>query len=65
MNILLIYPTHLDPNGRAIKYRKAHFIPPLSLAILDGLTSPKHSIKIINDVVEDIDFSIPYDLVGI
>jgi len=64
MNILLVYPTHLDSNGSAVKYRKAH-LPPLSLAILDGLTSRHHSVKIINDVVEDIDFSIPSDLVGI
>lgn len=66
MKILLIYPTTMD-NGRPNKYRKA-FIPPLNMAILDRLTHkthPKHDIKIVNDVVEEIDFNIDCDLVGI
>ncbi|MES0349340.1 MAG: B12-binding domain-containing radical SAM protein, partial [Desulfobacteria bacterium] len=64
MNILLIYPAKLDKNGRPVKYRKA-FLPPLSLAILNSLTPAKHEVKVINDIVEDVDFSISYDLVGI
>ena len=47
-----------------MKYKKAIF-PPLSLAILDSLTPPEHRVTIIHDFVEGIDFSYPYDLVGI
>jgi len=64
MNILLVYPAKLDRYGNPIKYKKAIF-PPLSLAILDSLTPPQHRVKIVNDFVEEIDFSYPYDLVGI
>lgn len=64
MNILYIYPTRLDKNQRPIKYRKA-LIPPLSLAILDGLTPSRHHVKVINDVAEKVDFSSSYDLVAI
>lgn len=64
MKILLVYPSYLDKNGKPVKYREA-FLPPLSLALLDGLTPDHHSVTIVNDLVESIDFSRSYDLVGI
>jgi radical SAM superfamily enzyme YgiQ (UPF0313 family) len=64
MKILYIYPTGLDEQGRPIKYEKA-YLPPLSLAILNRLTPAHHDVEIINECVEEIDFSTPYDLVGI
>ena len=64
MNILFIFPTKLDKNDKPIKYKKA-FIPPLALAILAGMTPRHHRVKIVNDIVEEIDFSDSYDLVGI
>jgi len=64
MNILLIYPAKLDKHGRPVKYKKA-FLPPLSLAILNSLTPAEHKVKVINDIVEDLDLSDSYDLVGI
>jgi radical SAM superfamily enzyme YgiQ (UPF0313 family) len=64
MKILLIYPCQVDQHEKPIKYRKG-FFPPLSLAILNGLTPPHHTVTIVNDVLEDIDFSLSYDLVGI
>ncbi len=64
MNILFVYPTKLNTSGKPIKYRKA-FIPPLALAILDGLTPDHHNVQLVDDIVEDIDFSGPYDLVAI
>jgi radical SAM superfamily enzyme YgiQ (UPF0313 family) len=64
MNILLIAPTQLDQNDNPIKYKKA-YIPPLSLAVLSRLTPSRHNVRIINDVVEDIDFDGTYDLIGI
>ena len=64
MKILYIYPTRLDSNQHPVKYKKA-FLPPLSLAILDGLTPNHHDVQVINDIVEEIYFSSDYDLVAI
>ncbi len=64
MNILLIYPTSLDHAGVPVKYKKA-YLPPLSLAIINSLTPKRHVVKIINDCVEQIDFTADVDLIGI
>ena len=64
MNILLVYPTRLDKGRKPIKYKKA-FLPPLSLAILNSLTPTSNKVRVINDIVEDIDFLGSYDLVAI
>ncbi len=64
MNILLVYPTKLDENGKPVKYKRGH-IPPLSLAILDSLTPRNNNVEVVNDVVEEIKFSDSYDLVAI
>ena len=64
LKILFIYPTRLDIDQKPIKYKKA-FLPPLSLAILNGLTPRHHDIKVINDIVEEIEFSSDFDLVAI
>lgn len=66
MKILLIYPTTTS-NGLPDKFKQA-YLPPLNMAILDSLThmaNPKHSVRIINDVVEEVDFNTDCDLVGI
>ena len=62
MNILFVSPTRLDASGRPVKYRKA-FLPPLALAVLNGLTPDHHNVQIIDDIVEDIDLEGSYDLV--
>lgn len=64
MKILLVAPSLTDEQGRPLKYRRA-FLPPLSLAILDGLTPAEHEVRVVNDISEEIDFSAAYDLVGI
>ncbi len=64
MNILLVNPARLDENGNPVKYKKA-YLPPLSLAIINSLTPEKHNVRVINDIVEEIDFAKSYDLVGI
>lgn len=64
MHILLVYPTKLNKDGKPKKYKKA-FFPTLSLAILDSITPSHHKVTVINDIVEEIDFSNSYDLVGI
>ncbi|MCK5055119.1 MAG: radical SAM protein [Candidatus Aminicenantes bacterium] len=64
MNIQLIKPSHLDEDNKTAKYKKA-LLPPLALAIIDRLTPGRHRVKIVDDLVEDVDFSRSYDLVGI
>ena len=64
LNILFVYPARLDTSGKPIKYKKALF-PPLVFALLDRLTPNHHNVQIINDIVEEIDFSVHYDLVAI
>ena len=64
MRILLVYPSWLGPQSTVLKYRKA-VTPPLSLAVLDALTPSKHDVRVVNDIVEEIDFSDRYDLVAI
>ncbi|MGD9332558.1 MAG: cobalamin-dependent protein, partial [Desulfobacterales bacterium] len=64
MKILLIYPSRLNDSGQVIQYKKA-FTPPLALGIISGLTPKHHDLKVINDLVEPIDFDTPVDLVGI
>ena len=64
MKILFIYPTRLDRDQTPIKYKKA-YLPPLALAILNGLTPKHHNVRVVNDIVENIDFSSDYDLVAI
>ena len=61
---MLIYPTTLDPTGTPVKYKKA-YVPPLSLAIIDSLTPKRHFVKVINDVVEQVDLTADFDLIGI
>lgn len=64
MKILFVYPTRLDRDKKPIKYKQA-FLPPLALAILNGLTPARHDVRVVNDIVEDIDFSADYDLVAV
>jgi radical SAM superfamily enzyme YgiQ (UPF0313 family) len=64
MKILLIYPTSLDHTGAPIKYKKASQ-PPLSLAIINGLTPKRHMVKIMNDCVEQTDITADFDLIGL
>ena len=64
MNILLVYPSHLNEQGQPVKYRRA-LVPSLALAILDRLTPKQHAVRIVNDVVAPIDFEGDYDLVGL
>ena len=64
MKILLVYPTHLNRHGQPVKYQSA-YIPPLVLGILNSLAPAHHQVNVVNDFVEEIDFSVAYDLVAI
>lgn len=64
MKILIINPAPLDEKGVPLKYKKA-YCPPLILAVLSSLTPRHHDVECINDIVEEIDFTKPYDLVAL
>jgi len=64
VKILLVNPTKLDEQGKPVKFKK-DITPSLALAVLSSLTPASHKVTVINDVIEEIDYSIPYDLVGI
>jgi len=61
MQILLISPAINDQK----RTNKGLMIPQLALYILEGLTPPEHTIKIIEEEAEKIDLDFPCDLVGI
>lgn len=64
MRILLVNPSRLDGQQGVIKYRRG-FLPPLSLALLDALTPDCHSVRVVNDIAENLNFDDEYDLVAI
>jgi radical SAM superfamily enzyme YgiQ (UPF0313 family) len=61
MRILLISPAINDRE----RTNKEVMIPQLAVYILEGLTPPQHTVKIIEEEAEQIDFEYPCDLVGI
>jgi len=64
MKILFIQPrSHREGSN----YKDLSFMefPPLTFPTLAAFTPPDHSITMIDERIEKIDFSIPYDLVGI
>lgn len=78
MRILLINPGQLPDAGddqfagamdslffRAKPFSRTYFGIPLALPTLAGLTPPEHDVRILDEMVEDIDFDVPYDLVGL
>lgn len=66
MNILLISP---DLVGSIYRYKRSEVrsfsFPRLTLPLLAALTPPQHSVRLIDESVEDIDFEANVDLVGI
>jgi len=62
MNILLIEPN--EGGKQAFQYRFGIFRS-LSLEIIAALTPPEHDVTILNEKVQTIDYTRPYDLVGI
>lgn len=66
MKILLISP---DLKGSVFRYSRSEVrtfsFPRLTLPLLAALTPPEHSVRLIDESVEDIDFDAQVDLVGI
>jgi len=62
--LTLIYPAHKKNLGA--NRRKGKFpIPQLSLPTIAGLTDDRFDVSIVDDNIEDIDYDIKTDLVGI
>lgn len=62
--LYLIYPSQQDDNGRIHKSRKTMFYG-LALPLVAALTPPDFSISIVDELVDEVDFSTPADLVGL
>ncbi|HSV32125.1 MAG TPA: radical SAM protein [Atribacteraceae bacterium] len=62
MNILLV-----SPKTVLIPKKKARFVPfpQASLPLIAALTPPEHKVQIVDERLEEINFSGKYDLVGI
>jgi radical SAM superfamily enzyme YgiQ (UPF0313 family) len=62
MKLLLVCPSVHRDNTKKVK---PFWLPPLNLAIIAGLTPENWDVTIVDENVEDIDFTINFDLVGI
>ena len=68
MRILFIYPDpqYSSPPSGLVKVLKVFFNFPIStFEALENITPKEHSIDVINELNEPIDFEEDYDLVGI
>lgn len=64
MHILLICPSMYDGDGKLIKVKKGTLVPQ-SILYLAALTPAPHTVRCIDEPVEEIDFDVEVDLVGI
>ena len=63
--LTLIYPAHKKNLGGDKKKRGRYPVPQLSLPTIAGLTDDRFEVIIVDDNIEDIDFDVRTDLVGI
>ncbi len=64
MRILLISPTHYNPDGSLHKTTR-YWTSGLTLPYLRALTPPGHDVETIDELFYDVDLEGEYDLVGI
>jgi radical SAM superfamily enzyme YgiQ (UPF0313 family) len=64
MNIKIILPTSYGYKNRLNKAKKA-IIPNLGIRYLAGMVPPEHSVSVVEEVVEDLNFDEVVDLVAI
>lgn len=62
--LLLIQPSQIDNDGK-IKKDKTSFMPRLALPQIAALTPKNYDVTIIDEYIEDIDFNMDVDLIGI
>lgn len=63
MKITLIEPAMIKANGFSEK--PSWQLTPLTLATLAGITPPDVDVEAVDDRIEDVDYDLPRDLVGI
>ena len=64
MNIKIILPTSYGYNKRLNKAKKA-IIPNSGIRYLAGMVPSEHRVSVVEEVVEDLNFDDPVDLVAI
>jgi radical SAM superfamily enzyme YgiQ (UPF0313 family) len=64
MKITLIEPTRRAKGGALLKARSLVFAP-VTLPLIAALTPPNHDVRIVNEALDDIDFSPGADIVGL
>jgi len=64
MKVKLICPTFYTPNGNLFRPAKA-MMPPLSPLFLAGLVPSPHTVSVVDEAVQSLDFDEPVDVVGI
>lgn len=62
--LLLIQPTQRGPDGRLCKQTRIH-LPGLAFPLLAALTPEHWEVRVAIEVVDEIDFDVDVDLVGI
>lgn len=64
--LLLIQPSHyLSPDDRRLFKTKRRSVVPLTMPYLAALTPPDWTVRLIDEQLDDIDFTAPADLVGL
>lgn len=64
MNIKLILPTFYDEKEKLVKIKKS-FVPNLTLRYLAAMVPKHHTVSVLEESVENIDFDEKIDLIGI
>jgi radical SAM superfamily enzyme YgiQ (UPF0313 family) len=64
VKITLIEPTRYAEGGALLKARRLVFAP-ITLPLVAALTPPHHDVRIVNEALDDIDFSAGADIVGL
>ena len=63
--VILIQPSQYEPNGTTLCKQKVMSLPGLALPILAALVPEQWEVKIIIELIDDIDFDEKCDLVGL
>lgn len=63
--LLLIQPSQYEPDGHRLCKRKYMYLPGLALPLLAAMVPDHWEVRIINEIIEDVDLDEECDLVGI
>ena len=63
--IILIQPSQYEPDGETLCKQKRIFLSGLALPLLAALVPENWQVKIINEIIDDVDFDEECDIVGL